>query len=307
MPLARVAGGHADADILFVMKHVAMKQADTAAQDPSQRQHALVTGASSGIGAEFARQLAARGVALTLTARRGDRLAALAGELKAAHGVEVDWIAADLAAAAAPSAICAEIERRGHSITMLVNNAGYGVTGSLLANPWETHAAQIQCMVTAPTELCHLLLPGMRARRYGRIVNVSSLAGHVPAPAGHTLYAPVKAYLIKLSQALALENRAFGIHVTALCPGFTYSEFHDANGTRGTVSQKMPAWLWLPADRVVRDGLAAVERGDAVYVSGRINRAIKALFKLLPDAIGLRLIARQGKKFRVVDEPAGNH
>lgn len=263
---------------------------------------ALVTGASSGIGAEFARQLAARGTPLTLTARRGDRLAALAGELAAAHGIDVDWIAADLADPSAPAMICSEIDRRGRAIDILVNNAGYGVTGTLLASPWGVHAAQLQVMVTAPTELCYRLLPGMRARGYGRIVNVSSLAGHVPAPAGHTLYAPVKAYLIKLSQSLALESKAFGVHVTALCPGFTYSEFHDANGTRGT--QKMPAWVWMPADVVVREGLAAVDRGDVVCVNGRFNKLTKALFKLLPDTVGLHIIERQGRKFRTVDDPA---
>ena len=258
-----------------------------------------MTGASAGIGMEFAHQLAARGSALTLTARRADRLAELAKTLHDAHGVEVDWIAEDLADPAAPDAICNEIDRRGHAIDILVNNAGYGVTGTLLANAWEVHAAQIQVMVTAPTQFCHRLLPGMRARRYGRITNVSSLAGHVPAPAGHTLYAPVKAYLIKLSQALSLESKPSGIHVTALCPGFTYTEFHDVNGTRGT--QKMPDWVWMPAQTVVREGIAAVERGDAVYVNGRFNRAMKALFKLLPDSIGLRIIERQGRKFRSVE------
>jgi len=279
----------------------------TAAAPDRQPRRALVTGASAGIGAEFARQLAARGTALTLTARRGGRLAALATELATAHGIDVDWIAADLGDATAPGIICDELDRRGHRIDMLVNNAGYGVTGTLLANSWQVHAAQIQVMVSAPTELCHRLLPGMRERRYGRIVNVSSLAGHVPAPAGHTLYAPVKAYLIKFSQALALENEAFGVHVTALCPGFTYSEFHDANGTRSTVSKKMPAWAWMPADVVVREGLAAVERGDVVCVNGRMNRLIKGLFKLIPDSLALRLIARQGRKFRVVEDAAGNH
>lgn len=265
---------------------------------------ALVTGASSGIGMEFARQLAARGNAVTLTARRADRLAALAAELTAKHAVDVDWIAVDLADASASAAICAELARRGHAIDILINNAGYGVTGSLLANAWDVHAAQIQVMVTAPTELCHRLLPGMRSRRFGRIVNVSSLAGHVPAPAGHTLYAPMKAYLIKLSQALALENSGAGIHVTALCPGFTYSEFHDVNGTRPKVAGSMPAFMWMSADAVVRDGLAAVDRGVVVHVSGALNRAIKGLVKLIPDRLAMRLMAYQGRRFRVTDEPA---
>jgi short-subunit dehydrogenase len=265
---------------------------------------ALVTGASAGIGAAFARALAAQGTALVLTARRADRLAALAAELHAAHGIAVDCIAADLADPHAPAALCDELTQRNLDIDILINNAGYGVTGALLAQPWKVHADFIQVMMTAPTELAYRLLHGMRERRFGRIVNMASLAGHLPAPAGHTLYAASKAYLIKFSQALASENAAFGVHVCALCPGFTWSEFHDVNGARGLVS-KMPSWLWMDADRVAREGLAAVERGDAVYITGRINRAIKGLYKLIPDQLGLRVAARQGKSFRVVDsEPA---
>ncbi|MBS0581943.1 MAG: SDR family oxidoreductase [Proteobacteria bacterium] len=273
---------------------------DFSASVPGARR-ALVTGASAGIGAEFARQLAASGHALVLTARRADRLAALAEELKAAHGVQVDCIAADLADPHTPAALCDELTRRNLTIDVLINNAGYGVPGSLLSQPWRVHADSIQVLMTAPVELAHRLLPSMRERHYGRIVNVASLAGHVPAPAGHTLYAASKAYLIKFSQALALENRGRGVNVCALCPGFTYSEFHDVTGSRALVSQ-MPKWLWMQADRVVREGLAAVERGDAVYVPGRVNRTIKALNKLLPDRIALRMAARQGKKFRVADD-----
>ncbi|WP_018973847.1 SDR family NAD(P)-dependent oxidoreductase [Rudaea cellulosilytica] len=273
---------------------------DFSAPVPGVRR-ALVTGASAGIGAEFARQLAASGHALVLTARRADRLAALAEELKAAHGVQVDCIAADLADPHTPAALCDELARRGLAIDVLINNAGYGVPGSLLSQPWQVHADFIQVLMTAPVELAWRLLPGMRERGYGRIVNVASLAGHVPAPAGHTLYAASKAYLIKFSQALALENRARGVHVCALCPGFTYSEFHDVTGSRALVSQ-MPKWLWMQADRVVREGLAAVERGDAVYIPGRVNRTIKGLIKLLPDSVGLRMAAREGRKFRVADD-----
>jgi short-subunit dehydrogenase len=262
---------------------------------------ALVTGASAGIGAEFARQLAASGHALVLTARRADRLAALAEELKAAHGVAVDCIVADLANPHTPAALCDELARRGLDIDVLINNAGYGVPGGLTSQPWQVHADFIQVLMTAPAELVYRLLPGMRQRGYGRIVNVASLAGHVAAPAGHTLYAASKAYLIKFSQALALENRGRGIRVCALCPGFTYSEFHDVTGSRELVS-KMPKWMWMHADRVVREGLAAVERGEAVYIPGRINRTIKGLIKLLPDRIGMRMAARQGRKFRVADD-----
>lgn len=259
--------------------------------------HALVTGASAGIGAEFARQLAAEGLGLVLTARRVDRLEALATELRSQHGVEVACVGADLADPQAPARLFEECTRRGLAIDVLVNNAGYGVTGSFLSKPWRTHADFIQVLMTAPAELCHRFLPAMRERGRGRIINVASLAGHVPAPAGHTLYAASKAYLIKFSQALALESRAHGVNVCALCPGFTYSEFHDVTGTREQM-KSMPRWMWMDADEVVRDGLAAVARGDSIRVSGRVNRAIKALFKLMPDRIGAALIGRQGKDFR---------
>jgi short-subunit dehydrogenase len=258
---------------------------------------ALVTGASAGIGAEFARQLAADGNSLILTARRADRLEALAVELRSRHAIEVHCIPCDLADPRAPQRLFDECAQRGLVVDMLVNNAGYGVTGSFLSRPWQTHADFIHVLMTAPAELCHRFLPAMRERGRGRIINVASLAGHIPAPAGHTLYAASKAYLIKFSQALALENRAYGDNVCALCPGFTHSEFHDVTGTREQM-KGMPRWLWMDADDVVRDGLAAVARGDSVRVSGRINRIVKALFKLLPDRVGAALIARQGKGFR---------
>jgi len=263
--------------------------------------YALVTGASAGIGAAFARELAAGGHALVLTARRGERLDALAAELRARHAVDVRCIPCDLADPHAPQFLFDEILRLGIAIDVLINNAGYGVTGSFVSRPWATHAEFIQVMLTAPTELCHRLLAGMRERGYGRIINVASLAGLIPAPAGHTLYAASKAYLIKFSQALALENRAHGINVCALCPGFTYSEFHDVNGARAQL-KGMPAWMWMHAEPVVRDALAATERGEIVRVSGRINRTIKRVFKLLPDRLALYLVDRRGKDFRVADD-----
>jgi short-subunit dehydrogenase len=264
---------------------------------------ALVTGASAGIGAAFARALAARGCALVLTARRLDRLEALAAELRAAYGAAVECIACDLADPGAPDFLLAETQRRGIAVDMLVNNAGYGVTGSLVSREWKTHADFIQVMITAPTELCYRFVPAMRERGFGRIVNVASFAGLMPAPAGHTLYAASKAYLIRFSEALALENRHHGINVCALCPGFTRSEFHDVTGSRESVS-KMPKWVWLDAEQVAREGLDAVERGRIVHVNGWRYRAIKALFKLLPDPLALRLIAAYSGNFRVT-RPAG--
>ena len=265
--------------------------------------HALVTGASAGIGAAFARELAARGHALVLTARRLDRLDALAAELRANHGVAVECIACDLADPRAPEFLLAETMRRGIAVDVLVNNAGYGVTGSLVSREWKTHADFIQVMIIAPTDLCYRFVPAMRERGFGRIVNVSSFAGLMPAPAGHTLYAASKAYLIRFSEALALENRHHGINVCAICPGFTRSEFHDVTGSRKAVS-KMPKWVWLGADDVARAGLDAVERGEIVRVVGIRYRLIKALFKLLPDRLGLRLIAAYSANFRVSERAA---
>lgn len=258
---------------------------------------ALVTGASAGIGAAFARELASRGCALVLTARREERLSALAAELLQRYHVHAECIAADLADPAAPQKLCAEIERRGIAIDILVNNAGYGLPGSFVSQPWSKHAEFIQVMMTAPCELVRLLLPGMQRRGYGRIVNIASLAGLVPGSAGHTLYGASKAFLIKFSQSLALENVRHGVNVCAVCPGFTYSEFHDVTGTRGVVS-KMPRYMWLTADEVARHGMDAVERGEIVYVTGRINRAIKTLFKLLPDRFALRTMQKRSKDFR---------
>jgi uncharacterized protein len=258
---------------------------------------ALITGASSGIGAEFARQLAARGHDLALTARRTDRLESLASELRNRHDIEVTVLTHDLADPATPNTLCDALEQRGMRVDWLINNAGYGVPGTFGANDWATHADFLQVLLTAPTELAWRLLPGMREHGRGRIINVASLAGHVPGPAGHTLYAAAKAYLIKFSQSLALENQASGVHVCALCPGFTWSEFHDVTRTRDKMD-KLPAFMWLSAEEVVRQGIQAVERGDAVYIPGRVNRAIKTIIQLMPDRLASWLSARESKRYR---------
>ncbi|MEO8810904.1 MAG: SDR family oxidoreductase [Rhodanobacter sp.] len=257
----------------------------------------LITGASSGIGAEFARQLAALGHDLVMTARRVDRLENLATALHAKHATHVTVLPQDLAEPAAVLELCHALDRRGLQVDWLINNAGYGVPGTFEANDWTTHASFLRVLLIAPTELAWRLLPGMRQRGRGRIINVASLAGHVPAPAGHTLYAASKAYLIKFSQALALENGSRGIHVCALCPGFTWSEFHDVTRTRDKMD-KLPGFMWLSAEEVVRQGIAAVERGDAVYIPGRVNRFIKAMLQLIPDRLALRMSARQGNRYR---------
>ena len=259
-----------------------------------------MTGASAGIGAAFAHELAQRGCALVLTARRLGRLESLAAQLRTSFGIRVECIAADLADAHAPVTLCAEIARRDIAIDILVNNAGYGVAGSFLTPTWQTHADFIQVLMTAPCELVYQLLPDMQQRGFGRILNIASLAGHIPGSAGHTLYAASKAFLIKFSQSLALENLAHGVNVCAVCPGFTYSEFHDVTGTRRIVS-KMPKWMWMRAEDVACIGLNGAERGEIVCVTGRVNRAIKTLFKLLPDRFALRSMQKRAKNFRAQD------
>ncbi len=260
--------------------------------------YALVTGASSGIGAAIAREYARRGVPLILTARRTERLQALADELR--PQVDVVTLAADLADPAAPAALQAEIATRGLHVAHLVNNAGYGVPGRYLSEDWKTHADFLQVMIVAVSELTHRFLPAMEGAGYGRIVNVASLAGLVPASAGHTLYGAAKSFLIRFSESLALEVAGRGVNVCALCPGFTYTEFHDVNGMRERVS-KLPKLLWLDAASVARLGLDAVERGQTRCVTGRANRVIAGISKYLPDGLARALVASRSKEFRDAD------
>ncbi len=260
---------------------------------------ALVTGASSGIGAAIARALARRGIPLILTARRLERLEALADTLRGQ--VEVVVIALDLADPGAPAALQAEIERRDLPLRMLVNNAGYGLPGRYLASDWPAHARFLQVMVTAVSELTWRLLPAIRASGNGAILNVASLAALMPSADGQTLYAPVKSYLVKFSEALSLENADAGVRVVALCPGFTWSEFHDVTGTRASMS-KLPSWMWLDADAVAECGLEALARGNRVtVVPGWRYRLLHAVTRHLPDAFLLRRMAKNSRRIRPLD------
>jgi uncharacterized protein len=260
---------------------------------------ALVTGASSGIGEAFADVFAAAGWDLVITARREDRLRALAERLERQHGRRVHVITADLAQRDAPARLCDEIAARGIAVDALVNNAGYGVAGSYVNNAWAQHDTFIQVMVTAVAELTHRLLPPMIERRYGRIVNVASLAGLVPPSAGHTLYAASKAFLIRFSESLAQEVRHHGVHVTALCPGFTLSEFHDVLGTRQMMS-KLPAFMWMDSPTVARQGYDAVMAGKPVHVTGLVNSGIATLVRMLPYGIVAAVNRRISRSYRKV-------
>jgi hypothetical protein len=257
----------------------------------------LITGASSGIGEAFADVFAAEGFDLVITARREDRLEVIAARLRERFGARVDVVAADLSSREAPAMLCAEITARGITIDGLVNNAGYGVPGVFLASPWERHEAMLQVMVVALAELTHRLLPAMIDRRYGRVINVASLAGLAPAPAGHTLYAAAKACVIRFSEALSQEVQQHGVHVTAVCPGFTLSEFHDVTGTREKVS-RMPSWLWMTAPTVARQGYDAVMAGVPIYVNGRVNRTIALLCRYVPLSLVAAVGRRLGRSYR---------
>ncbi len=262
---------------------------------PAGPGYVLITGASSGIGAQIAREYARRGRPLVLTARREDRLRQLADELGALVRCEV--IAADLADINAPTALFAATQSLGLHIDTLVNNAGYGVPGRFLSNDWRTHADFLQVMIGAVGHLTHLYLPSMEAAGRGRVLNVASLAGLVPASAGHTLYGATKAWLIRFSECLALEMAPRGVHVTALCPGFTYSEFHDVNGMREKVS-RLPKLLWSSSEHVARVGVDAVESGTTRVVTGRVNQAVAMATKYLPDGLARALVASKSKDFR---------
>jgi short-subunit dehydrogenase len=264
------------------------------------RRLALVTGASAGIGAAFARIFASYGYDVALTARRADRLDRLAEEISLRFGVETLTVAADLADPAAPAQILDHLAAHGRNADALVNNAGYGLPGVYADTRWEDQRTFLQVMVTAPCELVHRLLPGMVERRFGRIVNVASLAGLVPGPPSSTLYGASKSLLVRFSQSLHLETLQTGVHVTALCPGYTYSEFHDVAGSRAQISQAVPEWMWLGADEVAAAGYEAVEAGRPVCVPGAPNKAVAALAKLLPDDWGLALMASQASRFRKV-------
>lgn len=262
------------------------------------RRLALVTGASAGIGAAFARIYASHGFDVALTARRTDRLSRLAEEIRLRFGVETLTVPADLAEPEAPAAILDHLTAHGRVVDVLVNNAGYGLPGMFAETSWEDQAAFLRVMLHAPTELAHRVLAGMIERRFGRIVNVASLAGLVPGAAGHTLYGATKSYLVRFSQSLHLENLQTGVHVTALCPGFTWSEFHDVNDTREQVSKSTPDWMWMGADEVAAAGYEAAEANRPVSVPGAPNKTIAAVAKVLPDDWSLALMASQGPRFR---------
>ena len=258
----------------------------------------LITGASAGIGSALAPVYAMHGWDLVLTARRRDALQDRADFLRDIYQATVTVIPEDLADPAAPRRLFEAVQAKGLTVDGLVNNAGFSRTAGFLDTDPEAHAAMIRVMLTAPVELARLFAPGMVERGYGRILNVASLAGRMPATGGDTLYGPIKSFLIKASQGLHLELRGTGVHVTALCPGYTLTEFHDANGTRAEVSAAYPGWMWQTADHVARVGYEACEANRPSVTPGIVNNLLAGLAKHLPDRLALATVGGHAKRLK---------
>jgi short-subunit dehydrogenase len=254
----------------------------------------LITGASSGLGEAFARAYAARGRDLALVARRLDRLVALAAELRAAHGVFVLTIGCDLSEFGAESKVMQAVAEAGLEVNGLVNNAGYSIPQSFAAVPWEAQRDFLMTLVVSACGLAHAVLPGMIARGGGSIINVASLAGFAPGAAGHSLYPGAKSLSIKFSESLDAEYGAKGVKVTAVCPGFTKTEFAQANGTQG-VMDASPRLFFQTAEQVVEAAIRANEAGKVVVIPGWHNKLAVLLMRLLPDPL-VRAVIRAGSR-----------
>ncbi|MDX1982223.1 MAG: SDR family oxidoreductase [Bryobacteraceae bacterium] len=245
---------------------------------------ALVTGASSGIGEAFARQLSARGYGLILVARREDRLIRLANELGRAEP-----LVADLADAEARAIVAARIAQEP-AFQLLVNNAGFGTKRRFWNADLEGQQRMHQLHVMATVDLTHAALKAMTPRGRGGVINVASVAGFARSPS-NVSYCATKTWMIAFTEALALELRgaAPGVRVQALCPGFTYSEFHDVLGTdRGKIAK----WLWMRAGDVVRASLDGLDAGKVIVVPGWQYRVFVTLMNHLPWKVKMAMWAR---------------
>jgi short-subunit dehydrogenase len=258
----------------------------------------LITGASSGIGAQFARSYAKRGINLILVARRLDRLEALAADLTAAHGVTVTCLDADLSDRAQVNGLVARIREMNLRPDGLINNAGYSLAHTFAATTAKQQLDFIEVCVAAPTLLARELLDHMLAQDYGRIINVSSMVAFSPGASGHTLYPAAKSYMLKFSRSLAAEVADKGINVTALCPGSTESEFQHSNGM-DAVLKTNPARFVQTAEAVVEAAIRANESGREVIVTGLFNKIAVAAMTLLPDGLITPLIRWGAKKYQV--------
>ena len=244
---------------------------------------ALITGASSGIGAAFARQLAPQGFHLILVARRKERLAALAADLQGHYPVSAEVLDADLS----QPADIERVERRIaelENVDLLINNAGLGAPGSFAEIDLVTQLTMIDVHIIASVRLCRATLPGMITRHRGAIINVSSIAGLVPIP-GSATYSSTKAYLNVFSEALQAELRGTGVKVQALCPGFTHTGFHDTPEHKGFHRSGIPDALWMSAEEVAAQSLNALGRRQVIFVPGFKNRLLAVAARNAPRSL----------------------
>lgn len=239
---------------------------------PDPKSTCLVTGASSGIGAEIARELARRGHGVTLAARREDRLTELAEELGSEHGVRAETVALDVADADARAALPGQLEERGLRVDVLVNNAGFGSGGAFVELEADEEAAMVRTNVEALVGMTGVFLPPMVQRGRGAVLNVASLISFQPVPFQAT-YGATKAAVLSFSEALHGEVDGRGVTVTAVCPGPVRTEFGEAGGFGGA-DDKIPDRFWLEPDKVAADAVEGLDKGNRVVVPGLRNQLL---------------------------------
>jgi short-subunit dehydrogenase len=260
---------------------------------PSSKTAALVTGASSGIGAEIARELARRGHNVVLVARRKDRLDAVAAEITAEHSVRAETLGCDLTKPTSRGRLPARIAALGLEVSVLVNNAGFATNGPFHQSDPARELDQVRVLVEAPVALCSQFVPAMVRRGSGAVLNVASTAGMQPLPysAG---YSAGKAYLLSFSEALHHELRDSGVTVTALAPGPVSTEFWDVAGwevgSGQTVENAVPGLVWVTAEQTARAGVNGLDSGDRVVIPGLPMRAAMLASQHIPQAIKLPLL-----------------
>jgi short-subunit dehydrogenase len=260
---------------------------------PAADRTSIVTGASSGIGSELARGLAARGLGVTLVARREDRLRALADELAKAHGVRAEVIAADLSDQDSRSSIATQLADRGLTVDVLVNNAGLSTTGPVHRSSADRDILMIRTDVEAIVHLCSMFLPGMVERGQGAVLNVASTAAFQPLP-GQAGYGGAKAFVLSYSRATRAELKGTGVTMTVLCPGPVKTEFAETAGfSEEESSNALPKFMWVSAVDVAKAAINGLDKNKAVVIPGMSNRVGAAVAHLTPRRVLLPMLARQ--------------